>query len=44
MLDIEDEDTKILLNIMNHLPSHKASHLRRLENSLYLFITGQAIV
>jgi len=44
MLDIEDEDTTILLNIMNHLPSDTASHPRRLENSLYLLITRQAII
>jgi len=44
MIDIEYEDTMILLNIINHLPSDIASHLRRLENSFYLLITGQAIV
>jgi len=44
MLDIEDEDTTILLNIMNHLPSDTASHLKRLENSPYLLIAGQEIV
>jgi hypothetical protein len=44
MLDSEDEDNMILLNIMSHLPSGTASHLRRLENSLYLLITGQAII
>jgi hypothetical protein len=44
MLDIEDEDTMILLNVMNHLPSDLASHLGRIENSFYLLITGQAIV
>jgi len=44
MLDIEDEDTMILLNIMNHLPSNITSHLRRIENSFYLLIAGEAIV
>jgi len=44
MLDIEDGDTVILVNIINHLPSDTASHPRRLENSLYLLITGQAII
>jgi len=44
MLDIEDEDTMILLNIMNHLPSNITSQLKRIENSFYLLIAGQAIV
>jgi hypothetical protein len=44
MLNIEDEDNVILPNIMNHLSSNIASHLRRLENAFYLLITGQAIV
>jgi hypothetical protein len=44
MLDSEDEDNMIPLNIMSHLPSDTASHLRRLDNSLYLSTTWQAIV
>jgi hypothetical protein len=43
MLDIEDEDTMIPLSITNCLTSDKATHSERLENSLYLLITGQAM-